>query len=194
MALSMGLLGASLPGLDEDFVHLTTQVLSSSSSSFAFDNLTTYAAGYKHLQLVVVGKALGSSSSDRLRVRVNGGTSSYPMHGIGTTGSSVVSGYGAAGAQDSNVITDRFSMYTGIHTAVVIDILDPFSTTKTKVLRCLSGHEQPGSGEPNIQLKDILFTSTSQISNIAFSLGNTNWAQNSFEAGSRFSLFGLKAA
>jgi hypothetical protein len=70
--------------------------------------------------------------------------------------------------------------------AGVIDILDPFSTTKNKTLRGLGGITS--SEATNIALRSGSWASTSAVTSITcLPFSADNWV-----AGSRFSLYGIK--
>lgn len=66
----------------------------------------------------------------------------------------------------------------------VFDLLDYGSTTKAKTLRGLGGYDSNGSGRVN--LMSSLFTTTSAISSITFTSGN------SYSSTSHFALYGIK--
>jgi hypothetical protein len=171
------------------FHHLETVRLSSTASTVEFSNLVRYS-DFQHLQIRIIGKGEGSTSSDRLRLRVNGGTSSLPRHVLTANGSSVTSGFGGLGT-DSTVITDRFSNTTNSFTPYIMDILDPFDNSKNTTFRGFTGALV--SDSTDVSLQSALFTSLDSISSLAFSQGNTGWNQRAFSVGSRFSLYGLKA-
>jgi hypothetical protein len=67
-----------------------------------------------------------------------------------------------------------------------IDILDAFESTKNKVTRSLSGYV---GGNSAIALKSGLWVNTAAITQIDL----TNWDGASHAAGSRFSLYGIRA-
>jgi hypothetical protein len=116
-------------------------------------------------------------------MRFNGITSSgsYKDHRL----------YGFNGVVGSDTITVD-QMYlgavstsaSGVFSSKVIDILDPFSSTKNKTIRTLSGRV---SNSPFIiELLSGLFISTTSVSSINI-FGSSNMS-----VGSRFSLYGIK--
>jgi hypothetical protein len=70
--------------------------------------------------------------------------------------------------------------------AAVLDVLDPYSTTKNKTLRCLQG-VRAGTG-PAIELRSGFWNNTASITSIVF----TPETSGSFVSGSRFSLYGIR--
>jgi hypothetical protein len=67
--------------------------------------------------------------------------------------------------------------------AGVMDVLDPFETTKNKTVRALFGN----TIAPRVELTSAVYLSTSSITSLSFS------AIGSLVSGSRFSLYGIKA-
>jgi len=160
---------------------ISTTVLGSDTASVTFD-VSTFASTYKHLQIRLVAKC-GRGDQDYLGLRMNGvtTTSSYISHlleGSGTVYSSSLSGYGhmflpfATGASTASTVFG----------ASVVDILDPFSTTKNKTVRSLGGTSA------TVTLFSGLFMSTSSVTSLTvFQYNSTN-----LKVGSRFSLYGIK--
>ena len=159
-------------------------VLTSSAASVTFSNLNTYAAlGYTNLQIRAVARSARADTTDAFRMRVNGVTgNSYSWHALWGSGSSVASeGYGTqnnmyVGNAPGNTATAN--MFSG-H---VIDLLDPFETSKFTTFRTLTGSSGTG-----IYLNSGLYQATTAISSIEFYMANAN-----ILAGSRFSLYGSK--
>ena len=153
---------------------------------------TKYAATYQHLQVRVVGRSAQTGSNLRgMGVRLNGisGTS-YAWHileGQGTTNPQSF----AASSQGNGYIGHLSAAGAGadIFGASVIDILDPFETTKNTTLRGLSG--ATSSGESRVRLYSTLFNNTASVTTLSFYGEDLSSA---FVAGSRFSLYGLKAS
>ena len=155
------------------FQLLESTVLTGSQASVEFTNLTTkYAATYQHLQIRYVGQATGVLGLQFNTITTN----SYRDHRL----------YGFNGSTGSDTInTDRIYIgRAGEMSPGVIDILDPFETTKNKTVRTLNGDL---SGTPIIQLISGAWFSTNSVTSIRL-FGQGNWAQFS-----RFSLYGIKA-
>jgi hypothetical protein len=167
------------------FQLLESTVLTGSQASVEFTNLTTkYAATYQHLQIRMVSQTLGSGDT---ALRFNGVTSagSYKDHYLWGANGSVASGtvftdkiYIGANSENS-AVADAFG-------AFVIDILDPFETTKNKTVRTLSG--RVSGGTPIVGLFSGLFISTNSTTSLSVFQTSGNIA-----AESRVSLYGVKA-
>jgi len=163
---------------------ISTTVLGSSQASIDFD-VSTYASTYKHLQIRFAVRGARVSGSDDLRMRFNGSTSTYSVHYLYGTGSNV---YAAS---------DPFgSMYLGTHPAStdtanafgvgVVDILDPFSSTKSKTIRALNGR---ASSSYTVMMVSGAYLSTTAVSAISIYGQNANLA-----TGTRISIYGIKGA
>jgi hypothetical protein len=169
---------------------LETQVLSgNSTTSLSFSNLnSTYGSTYQHLQLRIMTKLSSNSNLWELNLRFNGDTgNNYSAHRLIGDGSSVTSvattgisyirimgSVGTAASSDS-------------YTAMVIDILDPFETTKNKTIRALAGHS---ANFGRIALNSGFWNSTSAVTSISLK----NEFDLTFASGSRFSLYGMRSS
>lgn len=174
-------------GAAGSFDLLETQTLTGSQSSVTFSNLnTSYGSTYQHLQIRALMRDTGSNASFGFRFNADTGTN-YSRHELKGNGSSVSSGAGSSenggflgGGATSSTTANSF-------TGAVIDILDPFETTKYKTVRTLQGT----TGSPTeIILVSSLWQSTAAATSFQiYSRFGTNLAQYS-----RFSLYGIKAA
>jgi hypothetical protein len=190
MLIPLGFLAAS--GVSAgSFDLLETQVLGSSQASVTFSSLSTYASTYQHLQLrYLIRNDNGNPYSETfLRFNSDSGAN-YARHGLIGNGSSVA----------SNGVADDISMLLLVGSAGntatsnsfgagVADILDPFETTKNKTVRNLAGR-LVGGGEDRVALSSGLWRNTSAVSSITL---DQVFGSN-FMTGSRFSLYGIKAA
>lgn len=164
------------------FHHLETVRLGGSAASVTFSNLARYS-DYQHLQVRMVARVSSGGSNSRVRFQING-TGTLAWHGLQGTGSTVTSeaitssSYGYAGRVPGTGAT------TSAFAATVMDILDPFDTSKNTTTRSLTG-----SAAIEVALWSNVWLSTDAISSIVF----TDNEGGSFIAGSRFSLYGLKA-
>jgi hypothetical protein len=168
---------------------IQTQILTSNAATVTLDSLGTYATTYKHLQIrATVRDSFTGSDTARLGMKFNGDSSSnYAFHGLFARGASLI-GYGNANesiiriAQDTPTAT---FVTANVFSGIVIDILDPFSSTKFKTVRSLSGF----SANANlIGLASGLWRNTAATDSITLSsLGGT-----SLLSGSRFSLYGIR--
>jgi hypothetical protein len=184
----LGILSAAGAGADlGSYELIETQILGSSTPSITFSSLGTYSATYKHLQIRMTTRTTRGGDGDYLVMRFNGvSTTSYSRHQLYGTGSSVLS-FGLSGvtaiALPDTPSADSTANYFG---ASVIDILDPYSTTKNTTARALGGGSS--SGQKQIALFSGAYYSTDAISSITLLSGN---AAN-LGTGSRFSLYGIR--
>jgi hypothetical protein len=176
---------AGAGGAAGSFDLLETQVLGSSASSVTFSSLSTYAATYQHLQIRMLTKNTTNDFSNNFAARLNGDTgSNYRDHRLFGNGSSVSS---AASASSTFMTCGRFARSSGsTFSPGVIDILDPFETTKNKVIRAFYGSFE----DSFVMLNSGLWINTAAVTSITF-IGNEG---QSFATNSRFSLYGIKAA
>jgi hypothetical protein len=173
---------AGAGGAAGSFDLLETQVLGSSQATVTFSSLNAYAATYQHLQIRVSANVVTSAANQYLRF--NGSTSSYSSHYLEGTGSSVISGHIASVTNRANFMICNAD--SNNFAAAVIDILDPFETSKNKTIRSFAGSARSGSNW--LGLYSGAWYSTDAITSIELGFGN-NWTQYS-----RFSLYGIKAA
>lgn len=165
---------------------LETQVLSSSAASVTFSGLSAYAADYKHLQIRMVARADNSAVSNNAIMQFNGDTgANYARHALYGSGGSVGS-FGLASQNWFTIATGAASSQTAnAFGAGVIDILDPFETTKNTTARGLSGNPTD-----IISLFSGFWNNTAAVTSITLDQqGAANWV-----TGSRFSIYGWKAA
>jgi hypothetical protein len=174
--------GASTAG---SFDLLETQVLGTAAASVTFSSLSAYAATYQHFQLRVTARMSFSDPERSLVLRFNADTASnYNNHGLYGSGSSVGTFYFA----DTYISIGSFPAANATANAFgpgVIDILDPFETTKNKTVRSLAGTPTT----PQVSLRSGLWRNTAAVSSITLLDPTSNLV-----TGSRFSLYGIKAA
>jgi len=171
------------------FHHLETVRLGGSAASVTFSNLDQYS-DYQHLQIRATGRVSASITFTSAFIRLNGdAASNYSNHALLGTNSSV-SSEGAANSSEPYIWRIAGNSTTsGIFSPLVLDILDPFETTKNKTVRSLSGADFPGSNPSAIvQVSSANGRSTNSITSILLQSATGN-----FLAGSRFSLYGIKA-
>jgi hypothetical protein len=173
---------------------LETQTLGSDSASVTFSSLSAYASTYQHLQLRITARTNRSGAdSDPVILQFNGDTgSNYTRHGLGGYN------FGGSTAMYSNAGTSQTSLFlaeampvasstSNAFGAIVSDILDAFETTKFKTVRSLPGMNAAWS---SVELRSGAWLSTSAVSSIVIKpLVGSNLV-----TGSRFSLYGIKAA
>jgi hypothetical protein len=167
----------------------TTVVGASSVSSITFSSIPST---YKHLQVrYVVKSARTSNPLDELNLRFNGDTgSNYAQHclfgdGAGVTGNGLASqnnielGSGFIGDSEG---TSQFGVG-------IVDILDYYSSTKTKTIKMLGGVDFNGAPVygGRVGLGSGFWNSTSATTSLTFYAENGNIIQYS-----HFALYGIK--
>lgn len=169
---------------------LETQVLTGSAASVTFSSLSTYASTYKHLQIRMTARSDRAGTNEShfyLRFNADSGAN-YRHHYLTGTGSTVASGdptssfpngvFSFFGVTAATSATNNFG-------ASVLDILDPFETTKNKTVRILNGSTDLN----RIALGSGAWFNTSATSSLAI-----HSVYGNFITGSRFSLYGIKGA
>jgi hypothetical protein len=165
-----------------DFHHLETVRLSSSAASVTFSNLARYS-DFQHLQIRAVARSNRSGTGGlAVNITLNGVTTGYQTHLLYGRGSSVLSAaYAGRGIERMTNAGSEANAFG----AFVTDILDPFETTKNTTIRSLGGYS---ATDPIISLTSTGWFNTASVTSIQLSDPDA-----SFIAGSRFSLYGLKA-
>ena len=169
---------------------LETEILTSSQNGVTFSSLGSYS-NYQHLQIRAVARSNNLYTYEEMGMRLNSDSgSNYARHKLRGNGSSVSSSANTGqnrmevGAMlGGNASSDDFGV-------TVIDILDPFETTKNTTIRALSGRVT--SGDTQIDLGSGFWNNTNAVTTIELFhavSGASGWV-----SGSRFSLYGLKGA
>jgi hypothetical protein len=170
---------------------LETEILTNNSTtSITLSNLnSTYGSTYQHFQIrsaIKYYESGGGAGSAWLKLRFNGSGSGYKTHYLQGNGSSVTSA--ALAPTDYAYFTYIFKPGQD-WSAIVMDILDPFETTKNTTLRALSGGISSTDGTL-ISLHSGLWDNTAAVDSITLTWDGGNPAQE----GTRWSLYGLKAS
>ena len=187
MLIPLGFLAATGGASPQAMELISTTTLTSNATSVSLTNLETYAGTYQHLQLRMVIKGT-ASSTDRLRMLVNGSDANLRRHGLQSINNGSVVSYSAPPDGGSLVFTDRLD---SVHfSPIVVDILDPYET-KNKTMRAFTGGINPTASERLIEFVSIGYFSTSVISSMTFGAGNTSTG-SALATGSRISLYGIK--
>jgi hypothetical protein len=176
----LGILSAA-GGVGATYELISSTILGTAQSSVVFD-VSSYASTYKHLQLRVVARNTGENGNVLMRMNADTG-SNYSRHALYGDGSSVLSNAGASQTAIEIGSTTLNSNTANAFGAGVYDLLDPFSSTKNKTVRSLTGQV------PNNQ---ILLRSGAYFSTTATSSITLLTAANNFAVGSRFSLYGIR--
>lgn len=163
---------------------LETEILTGTQASVTFD-VTGLGSTYQHLQIRVLARNTdaGNNDWDNMGIQFNSDTgSNYASHRLSGNGSSVSSG-GGGGASRMNI-----GGYTRTNNFMpnIIDILDPFETTKNTTARGLAGNNQ--TTDDIIGLFSGFWNNTSSLTSIKFITSS-----GSFQIGSRFSLWSAES-
>jgi hypothetical protein len=174
---------AGAGGVQGDYELIETNILGSAQSSITFSSLATYASTYKHLQIRIAARATVANPTAGIISRLNADSgSNYNGHFLLGNGSSVSSGTTGTTTSALTGVISAASATANAFGAVIIDLLDPYSTTKNKTFRTLGG-----SASARIDLHSALWINTSSI---------TSWQLlpdgGNFATGSRFSLYGIR--
>jgi hypothetical protein len=181
MLIPFGIFSAA--GVVSDYDLIETQILGSAAASVTFSNLDTYAATYEHLQIRATLREAGASASWGFRFNADA-TASYARHNLTGSGTTVTA---AAGTSESGGYLGGGAVSgsgANIFTGLLIDLLDPYSTTKNKTVKTFSATAVPN----DISLVSSLWMKTASATSFqVYSRFGTNIAANS-----RFSLYGIK--
>lgn len=174
--------GAGGGGVAGDYELISTNLVASSTSAVSV-SLAGLSA-YKHLQLRIT--AQGTSTNANIYFTFNSDSgNNYSWHTLFGDGSNVNADSSVSRANIVGSIPVVASSNTNQFTASIIDIVDAFSATKNKTTRSLNG--RASSGGNWVAIDSGAWFNTNALTQIDF--GITGGAIN---AGSRFSLFGLK--
>lgn len=190
MPIPLGILAASrVQASAGAFDLLETQLISSQTGSVTFSSLSSYASTYQHLQIRLTVRGTRPANGDGFSIRFNGDTgTNYSRHAINGFGSGSPESYGVANQSYGDAgACPGTSSPGGTFAATVIDILDPFETTKFKTTRTLTG--QPGA-QFQVGVGSGNWRSTNAVSSITLFVQSGN----DIAASSRFSLYGIRAA
>ena len=190
MLIPFGWLASSAGGEDGAYDLISTSFGDGSSTEIVLYT-SGLSATYRHLQIRIVSRMLGTSYTyDDLGVRLNGvsAVSSYYSHVLEGTGATVASSTNPA--TTSRIAVGRVptaSEDVGIFSTHIIDILDFGSTTKNKTVRTLAGLTSPTSSRA-VGVYSGLNLTTAAITSIAISGANGT----TFSSLTRFSVYGIK--
>ena len=179
------------PG-DEDI--LAEQVLSSSAASVTFSGLDAYAAqGYQHLQIRYVARtATTASERSVVYLRLNGDeANNYSRHVLFSSDpASSVASVGNANQSylEAPPVAASAGGNTNSYGAGVVDLLDPFETTKFKTSRAIGGYmTSTSSFYHKVMLTSSAWRNTAAVTSIKIDTPGTTWV-----TGSTFTLIGVK--
>jgi hypothetical protein len=184
MLIPLGILASSGGGAAGSFDLISTTILGSATSSVTFD-VTGLGSTYKHLQIrMTTRNSVAGTGDDYAFIRFNSDTgSNYAFHRLYGYSGSVYSTAGTSITAARMGITPRNGETSGLFNPVVVDILDPFSSSKNKTLRSLSG----GTGV-TMNMMSGLWMNTTAVTSVSIVEGGGG----NFVTGSRFSIYGIK--
>lgn len=161
-------------GQTSDMELISSQFITSSVTSVTFANLQNYNQ-YKHLQI----RFVAVNSVDVCRIRLNGDAgTNYSVH--------YLRGNGSTAASANTPSTNQFQLSSILASnntyASIVDLLDPFSTTKNKTAKTLTADSNQG-----IELISGAWYSTAAVTSIEISAFS-----GTINSTSRFSLYGVK--
>ena len=188
MLIPLGILDYPAPTAAGSYDLLETEILTGSQASVTFSSLnTTYGTDYQNLQLRMVVRTDRANTGDILGMTFNSDTTdaNYAYHWLAGSGSAVNSG-GEALRPYAATYINAGSEPANAFSGVVTDLLDPFSSSKYLTARSFFS----GAYDRQVVLSSLLWENTNALTTITIApIIGANWV-----AGSRFSLYGLKAA
>ena len=151
---------------------------------------------YKHLQMRIAARNNANVGGDDMLLQFNGDSTytnyrTHYMYGSGGSGTAVSSAtIQSASFPGANISinTSDASSTAGAYNAIIVDILDPFSSSKFKTVRALSG-AQSNTGNQGITLNSAVWMSTAPVTSITV---QHYVGSSSFAIGSRVSLYGIR--
>jgi hypothetical protein len=187
MLIPFGTLAASGAGVAPAYELIATALPNGSTNGIFFEDLSTWASTYRHFQIRYTLRTVGTTkTTNDIVMRFQAEDNNYSGHFLFGTGSSVASLKDQPSPHMYMGQVPANSFTASAFNAGYIDILDAFSTTKTKVIRGLNG--VPGTGIPIMLHSGAYFGSTAAITRIV--IGNADGAN--FTVGSRASIYGIK--
>jgi hypothetical protein len=169
----------------------TVTVGSGGQATISFSNLnSTYGSTYQHLQIRAVLRSTRSDTDSIYYVQFNGDTAAnYRAHFLRGNGSAVTSESNTASYPNGIIIFGGLPGNTATANAFgpnVIDILDPFETTKNTTIRALVGQS---ASINRIALESGAWFNTAALTSITLDDVFGNFAQYS-----RVSLYGMRSS
>jgi hypothetical protein len=182
----LGILSAA-SAFDSDFELVATNLITTNTASVVFDT-STLGSTYRHLQIRMAVRSNRANALGFPRLRFNGDTgTNYAYHGMFGNSSSV------AGFAEANLTFVPFGLITAATATadafapMVLDIFDPFSTTKNTTFKTFGATLEEPTSNRQIRLTSGLYFSTSAITSITLYDDTNSWV-----SGSRFSIYGIR--
>jgi hypothetical protein len=184
--IPLGILSSAGSQLSGTYELISSEILGSAQPSVTFSSLGNYSSTYKHLQIRYVARSTSGGADESIRFRLNGDSgSNYTLHQLLGTGSTVISTSSTSQTGTSVGIIAGGTAAANTFGLGIVDIIDPYSTTKNTTIRALTGLPNASN---LISLRSGLHISTSAVSSIEITAAS---AAN-LATGSRFSLYGIR--
>lgn len=165
---------------------ISTQLVSSSVSSLTFSSIPST---YKHLQVRFTCKTSSASLPIAVAMWFNGdNTGNYSSHWMFGNGTSVYTDQASPTIQ-MNLYEASISSQDSRFGAAIVDIFDYTNTNTYTSARSLQG-AVGGTGAASVSMSSGNWRNTAAISSISFN--SNGGGTRTIEAGSRFSLYGIK--
>lgn len=169
---------------------IQSEILNDTEQSVTFD-VSSLSNTYQHLHLRTVLRSNRNDTNSRSVIQFNSDSqTNYVNHYIGTQGTGTIFAGDSPFAHSNGVVNiDSVAGLTqtaDVFGSAVVDIYDPFETTKYTAVRFFDG--QVGTFT-RVSLNSGLWKNTASLTSI-----NVLDLYGSFVAGTRISLYGLKGA
>ena len=189
-AAKFGLMAAAGVSLDGDWVALQSTDLGSDQATVTFTSAGSSEAWSGMQDLVVIGyfRGAGADANALCRMTFNNDTASnYYWQDLYTTGSSAIAALLSSRANIEVAFGPGDNATANMFGAFVCNIYDINATDKFTSVNCQSAGDRNGSGRAGIT--GGRWRSTAAVTEIDFVTHSGN-----IKAGSRFDLYGIKAA
>jgi hypothetical protein len=169
------------------FYHLETVRLGGNAASVEFTNLARYN-DFQHFQIRATLRTNRANNGDALRLRFNNDSgTNYSVHVLRGEGSNTLFSEGGGSINYLEIAYSEAANNTASSFAgAVIDILDPFETTKNTTARGLSGYTS--SVGRLTYYSGAWYNAAALTTILCYPAHGSAWVQ-----GTRISLYGLKA-
>lgn len=170
---------------------ISSTLLTQNEPSVTFD-VSSFAGVYKHLQVVLAGRSDESVYFSGLRVRLGSGSidsgTNYSTHQLYGYNGSVASGGEINTTWMFSGAVFGASAPANFFGGTVIDILDPFSTSKNTTIRAFSGSAGGTGANAVVSLESGVWRNTSSVGLVQILRTGSN-----FVSGTRISIYGVTA-
>lgn len=180
------------PPIPSSYHLLATEELTA-AADITFSNVDTFASGYEHLQVRAVYKSDSGSERSAFYLQFNGDSgTNYSRHLTQTgdgTGSVSNLGNGSIDYIDLPQAAAAGSSHT--YSGMILDILDPFNANKNTTINAIGGYTTSVAAYYDKAMHASgAWYSTAAINSMRFFIPGSTV----FVAGTRFSIYGLKAS